>query len=632
MENKGLSGAAGLIDSWTPGGQNMIWRQDFIGRSTPVVFNGRVFVIGRTGAQQSMQEVVACFDAQSGKALWRYAYNLRNTTIPFNRVGWASVTVDPESGNVYAIGTGGMFHCFDRDGKILWKYNMVEDFGARTGYGGRTTTPVIDQERVIIGFVSSGWGAEKPMTHRHFAFDKRTGEHIFTATPGRGFNAPNIYTMPDIAVIDGQRLMISGNANGNIYAMKAKTGEPVWNFHLSKRGINVSVLVDGDRVYAAHSEENIDEATMGRIVCFRGTGSGDITKTNEVWRYPATVGSTTPMLYEGRIYFIDNAANLICLDALSGEKKWTYSLGTVGKGSPVMADGKIYVTETNGRFHILQPMDTTCISLDMDEVKMPDGRHAEIYGSPAIAYGRIYFASEEGVYCLGDPSRSFSVVPATLSRPAEMSAGAVPAYLQVRPGETVARSGDQVAFKALAYDEKGRLIGEVKPQWSLKGLAGQIDGEGSLTLSAADKSSAGMVTATVGELSGAARLRVFPQLPWNVDFSGFNDGENPAAWIGIGSARSPGGKYIVKTLEDGEKVLSKPPAERGIQRHFAFIGPSDMKGYAIQADVMGTQDKRRKPDIGIIASGYTLDMMGKTQKLELRSWVAEYRVKETIDF
>ncbi|HQV33766.1 MAG TPA: PQQ-binding-like beta-propeller repeat protein, partial [Calditrichia bacterium] len=133
MENKGLSGAAGLIDSWTPGGQNMIWRQDFIGRSTPVVFNGRVFVIGRTGAQQSMQEVVACFDAQSGKALWRYAYNLRNTTIPFNRVGWASVTVDPESGNVYAIGTGGMFHCFDRDGKILWKYNMVEDFGARTG-------------------------------------------------------------------------------------------------------------------------------------------------------------------------------------------------------------------------------------------------------------------------------------------------------------------------------------------------------------------------------------------------------------------------------------------------------------------------------------------------------------------
>ena len=47
---------------------------------------------------------------------------------------------------------------------------------------------------------------------------------------------------------------------------------------------------------------------------------------------------------------------------------------------------------------------------------------------------------------------------------------------------------------------------------------------------------------------------------------------------------------------------------------------------------MGTQDKRRKPDIGIIASGYTLDMMGKTQKLELRSWVAEYRVKETIDF
>ena len=68
-----------------------------------------------------------------------------------------------------------------------------------------------------------------------------------------------------------------------------------------------------------------------------------------------------------------------------------HSLGTVGKSNPVWADNKIYVTETNGRFHILAPGDTNCVALDEEQLFMPNGRTAEVYSSPAIAYNRIYF-------------------------------------------------------------------------------------------------------------------------------------------------------------------------------------------------------------------------------------------------
>jgi len=91
-----------------------------------------------------------------------------------------------------------------------------------------------------------------------------------------------------------------------------------------------------------------------------------------------------------------------CLNADTGELLWEHSIGTVGKGSPVWADGKLYVTEVNGKLHILQPGADKCESLNVQEISRDDDDHyVEIFGSPAIADGRIYFTTEERIYCLG---------------------------------------------------------------------------------------------------------------------------------------------------------------------------------------------------------------------------------------
>ena len=104
-----------------------------------------------------------------------------------------------------------------------------------------------------------------------------------------------------VAEIDGRRLLIGGNADGAVYGIEVHTGRKVWGFGLSKRGLNVSVVVAGDRVYAAHSEENLDTTTMGRVVCIDGTGTGDITKSHEVWRVDGIeAGYSSPALADGR--------------------------------------------------------------------------------------------------------------------------------------------------------------------------------------------------------------------------------------------------------------------------------------------------------------------------------------------
>jgi outer membrane protein assembly factor BamB len=525
-----------------------------------------------------------------------------------------------------------MFHCFDQDGKILWWKSMVEDFGARTGYGGRTTAAIIDEDLVILGFISAGWGNQKPMKHRHFAFNKYDGKLVWVSTPGNIFKTPNIHSVPFVTEIDGQRLLIAGNSDGYVYAMQVRTGKKVWGFQLSKRGINSSIVADGYRVYAAHGEENVDSGDMGRIVCIDGRGKGDITKTHELWRYPDEVGFGSPLVKDGRVYYIDSAANLLCLDGETGKLHWEQSIGTVGKSCPVWADGKIYVTEVNGLFHIIQPGTDKAEILDTEKITLANGRYAEIYASPAIAYDRIYFTTEEGIYCLGDKSNKIQVTQSGSSEKNKMPVKvSSPAQIQIQPAEIIAGSGEEVQFQTLAFDGNGNYIDKINVAWELKGVDGQFDNSGKLKLNKTERSYAGNIIAKNGDITSEARIRVFPGLPWLEDFENIEVGKNPGPWIGTSVKQSPANRFIVQE-ENGNKVLVKPVSVKGIQRGFVFIGPAEMKDYIIQADVKDQKYKRKRGDAGLISHGYELDLMGKRQRLQIRSWISELRIEETIPF
>ena len=102
------------------------------------------------------------------------------------------------------------------------------------------------------------------------------------------------------------------------------------------------MAVDGTTVFAAHSEENIDTPVMGRVVAIDATGTGDVTKTHERWRVEELGGGfPSPTFHDGVLYVVDNSANLLALDAKTGKELWRHKLGTVGKGSPAWADGKL---------------------------------------------------------------------------------------------------------------------------------------------------------------------------------------------------------------------------------------------------------------------------------------------------
>lgn len=622
-------------ESWSAGGDNVIWKSPVGGRTTPIVSGDAVFLITPVGEGETLGERVICLDRASGATRWEQRFAVYHTDIVENRVGWTSVALDTESGNVYAHGTGGELFCFSRDGKTLWKQALHECFGRVSGYGGRLYTPVIDGDRVIIGYNGSSWGEHAKPAQRFAAFEKKTGQAIWISTPCEQ-PMDTTYATPAVATIGGRRLLVCPAADGWVYGLLSQTGQKVWSFHFSARPLNSSPVVQGNRIYVSHSEENLDTTVMGRVACFDGSGTGDITASAEIWRQDGIeAGYASPAMANGRLYVADNSANLYCLSAEDGKEHWRYKYGRQCKGSPVVtADGFIYIGEVNGSFHILKDRGAECIPADVEEFKRNDDRIDEVQGSPAVADGRLYLQTRYNTYCIG---RSSPTSSAALAPEVESAAGlgpGMPDALLVVPCEVTLAPGESTTFQIREFSESSAtamlaVISEDQ-EWTVKGVKGAFMHDGGLAFRAAPEPvfSAGTLTLRYHGKEAVVRVRVCPKPPFKVDFEQAGVDSVPPGWLGVA-----GKTKIVE--RDGGKVLQKlaekpsPP----FMRIRTYMTPPIAGGYTIQADMLGTPKKPNwKPDMGLVNSRYELILMGTEPALRLTTWPAIPRLQKDVPF
>src|SRR6202158_4799928 len=105
--------------------KDALWVADFPGQSTPVVANGKLYIMGYLGEGPDLQEGVACFDAESGKKLWQRLYNDFFSDTVYQRYATSSATVDSETGDVFMQGTQGILAAFNADGELLWRHSLM---------------------------------------------------------------------------------------------------------------------------------------------------------------------------------------------------------------------------------------------------------------------------------------------------------------------------------------------------------------------------------------------------------------------------------------------------------------------------------------------------------------------------
>lgn len=599
----------------------LAWKNtEAAGISSPIIMNGKLYTITRAEPfTQREQEEVVCLDALTGKKLWGNRFNVYLSDVPAERVGWSCCVGDSASNRVYAMGVNGFFQCLDGDtGETIWSRSLNEEFGLLSTYGGRTNVPVIFEDLVITSAVTTGWGDMSIPAHRLIAMNKATGEVVWVN--GTGLRPDDTtYSTPTLAVIGGQQLMVFGSGDGCVHAFQPRTGVPVWKYQLSRRGINSSPLVVGDRVYVGQSEENIDDTSMGALVCINGVGSGDITDTNTIWRHREVMaGKSSPILFDGRIYAGDDFGALHIFEAESGKpigRKQKF--GTIMRASMLGADGKIYVPTLN-TWAVIEPAPNGFKKLSQGRLQQEE----ECQGSPIAWNGRLYWPTTFALYCFYDADAEHASTPIPESpRETEASEDDAPAHVQVVPCEMLLSPGDKQQLTVRLFNGRGQLLREAPATFTVEG-AGTVDSQGVLHVDP-DAAHAGLlIKAKVGELEGVARARVLPSLPWKFDFA---DGQVPITWVG---ARV---RHIIRT-EDNDPVLVKVTTVPKGTRSQAWIGPTSLHDYTIRADVLGKQRDGKTPDIGLIAQRYTLDMMGVAQQLQIRSWTSTLNRSQTIPF
>jgi len=635
-EYNGVSRETGLIGDWDPDGgpsSHVLWQRDDLGsRGTPIVMNGRLYSLQRADAGTPTEgERVVCVDAASGQNIWERRFNVYLSDVPDTRVGWSSCLGDPETGYVYALGVCGVFQCLDGvTGEVIWALPLHERFGLLSTYGGRTNFPVICDDLVIISAIVIGWGEMAKPAHQFVGFNKRTGEVVwFKGTTPLPYDTT--YSSPTVTVLDGQKALVFGSGDGAVWAVQPRTGNPIWNFRLSRRGLNVSPLVVDDLVVVSHSEENIDTTEMGSVVVIDPSGqTGDITDSGELWReYEMMAGKSSPIAVDGQLFIIDDRAKLYSMELETGEPIGDrISLGTVMRSSPLFADGKIYTITQNGRWYILEADPVQGASV-LSEGRLIGGD--ESHASPICSHGKIYIQTTGRLYCLGDLDQSSSAD----DRPEapfeeDVETDREPVYLQVVPAEVLLSPGDIQVFTATTFNSRGQRLDEVSARFRLEG-SGTIDSAGRFTAATAGHS-ATKVFAEFDGLVGSARIRTVAPLPWKFDFEDIalnpatQLGEPPVTWVG---ARY---RHVVRREPDGNQTMVKITTIPKGARSRCWFGHPETSNYTIQADVRGSLKNNKMPDIGLIAQGYTLDLQGANQALQIRSWVPQRRMASTNDF
>lgn len=619
----GISLEKGLPAKWSPTGDNLAWKAPYGGRSAPIVMGNRVFLQNTAGKGELEQERVICFNADNGKLLWEHRFNVYLSDVPPHRVGWASPVGDPATGNIYVLGSGGTLLGLTNDGKVFWERSLGEDFGLLTTHGGRTVSPIIDGDLVIVSGVTFMWGLHGRGAHRFMAFDKKSGETVWISAPG-GRPYDTTYAPPIIVNVNGTRLLIQGASDGVVHAIKPQTGEPVWKYEISKRGLNTGVVVHGTIAILTHSEENLGSNEMGLVVAVDAASKGEVKKEQTKWSvYGWQGGFSSPVIDGDRFYHVDNGANLAAFDVNTGKQLWLHNLGTIQKASPVLADGKLYLGTENGKFFILKPTPSGVEVLDQDQLgteALPEA----IIGSVAISNGRVFVISDSNLYAIGKKSMPSA---GTARAQAETVAATSPvAHVQVIPTELMLKPGAKVNFRVRLFDERGVFIREEPAAtWSLDKLQGSIV-NGQLAVATDGIAQAGLVKATVGDVSGTASVRVFPPLPWTENFDALAVNSLPPVWVNTTL------KFIVREV-NGNKVLVKTTEGSSLlSRARAYFGPSDFSNYTVEADVSATQKRRQQGDAGVIAQRYVLTLYGNSQMLHLEPWQPETGRTVTIPF
>jgi outer membrane protein assembly factor BamB len=326
------------------------------------------------------EEVVECLDAASGRRLWKAAFPTTYRSSISSDHGPRCVPLIHKDRTI-VYGAGGDLRCLAlANGKALWSRAAFKDFGAPEGYFGAGSSPIVIGERLLVNVGGSRQGAGIVA----FSLDK--GETLWKSTE----NAAS-YSSPIAARLGGIEQAIFVTRLQTL-ALNPETGKVSWSIRFGASGPTVNganpLVMDGHLFLSA-------SYGIGAVYAkLRDDGPEVVWKSDDVM----SSQYTTCVAKDGYLYGIDGRedippAQLRCIDAKEGKVVW--SKDGLGKGTIILADGKLLIQTTAGSLHLAEASSKGYRELASAEVGGP-----KTFALPALAGGRLYVRGPDALKCL----------------------------------------------------------------------------------------------------------------------------------------------------------------------------------------------------------------------------------------
>ena len=399
----GSSNEKNLPATWSKT-ENIAWTASLPGHgsATPVIANGKVFVSSTD--RDSSDLIALCFDARTGKELWRKKLGTSSRKVPRNNPATPSPVTDGK--NVYFMYGSGDLASLDYEGNVLWSRNLEVEYGNISIKYGYSSSPLLYNGKLYILIQRRHTTYRSPNSTTLDAFilavDARTGKNIWKQP--RKTDAQNesldSYSSPILLQHSGRVEIIVMGAD-YVTANDPATGKELWRYEYARqkstRGRNITSPVIVEGLVMGVPPRGADD-----LLAIKSAPDGTITDDHIAWTFNGpSPDCSTPLYYKGNLYVLgDRKGGVItCLDAGTGRQKWQGFLGGTASwwASITAGDDKLYCISEAAEAVVLAAGDKGFKILH--RIDMGD---KPTQASIAIADGHLFIRTASKLFCVGN--------------------------------------------------------------------------------------------------------------------------------------------------------------------------------------------------------------------------------------
>ncbi|HYN06682.1 MAG TPA: PQQ-binding-like beta-propeller repeat protein [Vicinamibacterales bacterium] len=391
----GVSKETGLPVKWSAT-EGVAWKLELpaYSGSTPIIWGDTIFLNMATASNTGDLELWAV-DRNKQAVSWKRPIAGGNHIERKQNMSSPSPVTDGQ--HVWVMTGVGMLKSFDFAGKELWSRDIQTDYGRFGLNWGYASSPLLHGDALYVQVLHGMKTDDTPYVLR---IDKATGKTVWKVDRPTDaiLESPDSYTTPALLQYDGKtEIVITGG--DVVTGHDSATGKELWRADVLNPTNNRNYRIVASPSIAAGLI--IAPSRNNPLVAIRPGGSGDISTSHIAWAFDRGPDVPSPVSDGQYLYVVVDGGVVYCLDVKTGSVVYgperlppgTYS------ASPILADGKIYVTtEQEGLTTVFKAGPKFEV---LASNTFGDGCSPYCLSTVAISQGQLFIRSSSNLWVIG---------------------------------------------------------------------------------------------------------------------------------------------------------------------------------------------------------------------------------------